>query len=201
MPLRLLHLAALLGIPAVAVTLWAWGQPLTSQSGELSLWVNSIWSSETSQQVADWYTLSHIIHGMLIALIGKALIRWIGFAPFYLVAIVTGVGWEIVEHTDWVLDRFRSVTLYQGYLGDTVLNAAMDYVFMMGGFYVASWARPLWTGALIVVMELGSGLIARDNLTLTTINTFHPVEAIQTWQDEINPRTHPAHPDPAQQAK
>ncbi len=191
MPLRLLHLAALLGIPAVAVTLWAWGQPLTSTSGEFRLWVNSIWSTETSQQVADWYTLSHIIHGMLIALIGKALIRWTGFIPIYLVAIVTGIGWEIVEHTDWVLDRFRAVTLYQGYLGDTVLNATMDYVFMMGGFYFASWAKPLWTGALIVVMELGSALIARDNLTLTTINTISPVEAIQAWQDEINPRSHP----------
>lgn len=191
MALRLLHLAALFGIPTVALTLWAWGQPLTSTSGELSLWVNSIWSSETSQQVADWYTLSHVIHGMLIALVGRALVRWTGFAPVYLVAIVTGVGWEIVEHTDWVLDRFRAVTLYQGYLGDTVLNATMDYVFMMGGFYLASWAKPLWTGGLIVAMEAGSALIARDNLTLTTINTLHPVEAIQAWQDEINPRTHP----------
>ncbi len=198
MPLRLLHLAALLGIPAVAVTLWAWGQPLTSASGEFHLWVNSIWSSENSQQVADWYSLSHAVHGLLIGLLYWALRRWTGFAPIYLVAIVTGVGWEIVEHTDWVLDRFRAVTLYQGYLGDTVLNATMDYVFMMGGFYFASWARPLWTGALIVALELASALIARDNLTLTTINTLYPVDVIQAWQDEINPRTHPVHPDPAQ---
>ena len=160
--------------------------------------MNSIWSSENSQQVADWYTLVTCSpRACLIALIGKAVRRWTGFVPVYLVAIVTGVGWEIVEHTDWVLDRFRAVTLYQGYLGDTVLNATMDYVFMMGGFYFASWARPLWTGALIVAMELGSGLIARDNLTLTTINTLYPVDAIQAWQDEINPRTHPE-PRPAQ---
>ena len=190
--LRSLHLLAFLGIPAVAVTLWAWGQPLLSASGEVQLWVGSIWSSETSQQVADWYTLSHIIHGMLIALAGKALARRTGFAPVYLLAIVTGVGWEIVEHTDWVLDRFRAVTLYQGYLGDTVLNATMDYVFMMGGFYFASWARSRVTAGLIVAMELLSGLVARDNLTLTTINTLAPNAAIQAWQDEINPRTDPA---------
>lgn len=189
--LRLLHLAALLGLPAIGLTLWAWGQPLTSRSGEILLWVGSIWSSENSQQVADWYSLSHMIHGMLIALIGRAVIRWTGFAPVYLVAIVTGVGWEIVEHTDWVLDRFRAVTVYQGYVGDTVLNAVMDYVFMMGGFFFASWARPAVTGLLIVALELGAGMIARDNLTLTTINTFHPIPAIQAWQDEINPRTHP----------
>jgi len=196
MPLKLLNLAALLGLPAIGITLWAWGQPLTSTSGEVHLWVNSIWSRENSQQVADWYSLSHMIHGMLIALIGKALIRWTGFAPIYLVAIVTGVGWEILEHTDFVLDRFRTVTLYQGYLGDTVLNATMDYIFMMGGFFFASWARSLWTGAMIVGMEVGAALIARDNLTLTTINTIHPVAAIQAWQNEINPRATPKPDDP-----
>ncbi len=194
MPLRLLHLAALSGIPAIGVTLWAWGQPLTSTSGEFHLWVNSIWSSENSQQVADWYSLSHAVHGLLIGLAYRALRGWTGLAPIYLVAIVTGVGWEIVEHTDWVLDRFRAVTLYQGYLGDTVLNAVMDYLFMMGGFYLASWARPLWTGVLIVAMELVSGLVARDNLTLTTINTLRPIAAIQAWQAEINPRAHPGPP-------
>lgn len=197
MPLRLLHLAALLGIPAVALTLWAWGQPLTSRSGEVSLWVNSIWSSETSQQVADWYTLSHIIHGMLIALIGKAVIRWTGFAPVYLAAIVTGVGWEIVEHTDWVLDRFRAVTLYQGYLGDTVLNAVMDYVFMMGGFFTAAALRPLWGLLLVVALELTSALAARDSLILTTIHTIRPIPALDAWQAEINPRAGADAPAPA----
>lgn len=191
MTLRLLHIAALLGIPVIGLTLWAWGQPLVSTSGEIRLWVGSIWSSENSQQVADWYTLSHMIHGMLIALIGHAVLRWTGFAPVYLVALVTGIGWEIVEHTDWVLDRFRSVTVYQGYLGDTVLNAVMDYVFMMGGFAFASRVRPRLTVTAIVAMELLAALVARDNLTLTTINTLHPVPAIQAWQDEINPRTHP----------
>lgn len=146
--------------------------------------------------MADWYSLSHMIHGMLIALFGKAVMRRTGFAPIYGVAIVTGVGWEILEHTQFVLDRFRTVTLYQGYLGDTVLNATMDYVFMMGGCFFASWARPLWTLALIVAMELSAALIARDNLTLTTINTIHPVAAIQAWQNEINPRATPTPDDP-----
>ena len=196
MLLRLLHIADALGIPAVGITLWAWGQPLTSASGELHLWVNSIWSSENSQQIADWYSLSHAVHGLLIGLAYWALRPWTGFAPIYLVAIVTGVGWEIVEHTDWVLDRFRAVTLYQGYLGDTVLNAVMDYVFMMGGFFFASRVKLRFTVLLIAAMELTSALVARDCLTLTTINTFHPIEAIQAWQDEINPRTHPELGDP-----
>jgi hypothetical protein len=191
MPLRLLHLSALLGIPAVAVTLWAWGQPLTSASGEFHLWVNSIWSSENSQQVADWYSLSHIIHGTLIALIGKAVVRWTGFAPIYLVAIATGVGWEIVEHTDWVFERFRNAALYRGYVGDTVLNAVADYLFMMGGFFVA-WALrvPVALG-LTLFLEASSALFARDSLSLAVVSFIHPVPALEAWQDEINPWTHP----------
>jgi len=191
MLLRLLHLAALLGIPAVGITLWAWGQPLTSTSGEFHLWVNSIWASENSQQVADWYSLSHTVHGLLIGLLSWGLKRRTGYAPIYAVAILTGVGWEIVEHTDWVLDRFRAVTLYQGYIGDSVLNAVMDYVFMMAGFFIGSTLRPLSVALVIAVLELSSALIARDSLALTTIHTVFPVPALDAWQDEINPRTHP----------
>ncbi|PIE08636.1 MAG: hypothetical protein CSA74_01425 [Rhodobacterales bacterium] len=197
MPLRLLNVAALLGIPVIGLVLWAWGQPIVSTSGEIRLWVNSIWSPENSQQVADWYTLSHMVHGLLLGLIGKTLLRRSGFAPVYLVAIATGVGWEIIEHTHWVLHRFRAVTLYQGYIGDTVLNATMDYVFMMCGFFLASRVRPWPTFGVIVAMELTSGFMARDNLTLTTLNTLFPNPAIQAWQNAINPLSKAPPPEPA----
>lgn len=191
MLVKALHLAALLGLPVIGVTLFAWGQPLTSASGEVHLWVNSIWSSENSQQLADWYTVSHIIHGILIALAGKAVVRWTGFAPIYALAIATGVGWEIFEHTQWVYDRFRAAALYRGYVGDTVLNAVADYVFMVAGFHLA-WALrvPLALG-LALVLEIGGAWFARDSLSLTIISFIHPVPAIEAWQDEINPWTHP----------
>ena len=191
MPLRSLHLLALLGALAIGLTLWAWGQPLVSKSGEFHLWVNSIWSGENSQQVADWYTLSHILHGMLIALLGKALVGRPRLAPVYLVAIATGTAWEIVEHTDWVLDQFRDSTIYQGYVGDTVLNAVMDYLFMLTGFWTAWALRPLWAVALALALELGSAAFARDSLALSTLNFFFDVPWLDAWQDEINPRTHP----------
>jgi hypothetical protein len=191
MVVKLLNLAALLGALAIGITLWAWGQPLLSTSGEIQLFVPSIWSSENSQQIADWYSFSHTVHGLLLALVWWGVRRWTGYAPVYAVAIATGTAWEIVEHTNWVLDKFRAVTVYQGYVGDTVLNAVMDYVFMIAGFYLGTLLRPLWVALLIVVLELGSALIARDCLTLTTIHTLYPIEALDAWQDEINPRTHP----------
>jgi hypothetical protein len=188
---RFLYVAAVLGAFAIGITLWAWGQPLISTNGEVRLWVGSIWSSQNSQQVADWYTLSHVIHGMLVVLVGRAFGRWIGYPVLLAVAIATGVAWEILEHTDWVLGQFRATTVYQGYLGDTVLNAVCDYVFMLAGFFLASVLRTLWVFALIVILEIGSALIARDSLALATLQLVHPIPAIAAWQDEINPRTHP----------
>jgi hypothetical protein len=188
-----------LGAVAVGATIWSWGQPLTSRTGILELWVPSVWSSENSQQVADWYTLSHFIHGLLVAAIGRALVRWIPWPVTIAVAIITGVGWEIVEHTDWVLDRFRGQTIYQGYLGDTVLNAVSDYLFMCGGFLLGAVMAPGWTLALILGLELLSASIARDSLILTTLRIVYPVAAISAWQDASNPRNSPSAP-PADEA-
>lgn len=189
---RLLHLALVLGGIVIGVTLWAWGQPLVSRSGEIRLWVNLIWSSENSQQVADWYSLSHAILGMLIALIGRGLAPRVPHVAVLTVLLVIGVGWEIIEHTDFVLDRFRGQTIYQGYTGDTVLNAVSDYVFMLAGFFLAMalpWHRGL---ALMLGLEILSAALARDSLILTTIRVIHPIPAIAEWQDATNPVTHPA---------
>jgi hypothetical protein len=103
------------------------------------------------------------------------------------VAFAIGVGWELAEHTDFVLDRFRATTLYQGYLGDTVLNAVMDYVFMLAG---VALARALPVGAalaLVAVLELASSLIARDSLTLSTLQVVAPQQAVADWQEAIRP--------------
>ena len=176
-----------LGSLIIGVVLWMWGQPLISASGQVELWVNQTWSSENSQQIADWYTLSHIIHGFLIALIGRALWRHVSWRVVVAVAVFTGIAWEIVEHTDIVLNHFRSQTIYQGYVGDTVLNAVCDYVFMLSGFLIGG---TLPVGAILaatVAMEALSSYIARDSLILTTLRVVYPVQAISDWQDEINP--------------
>jgi hypothetical protein len=179
------------GALAIGLTLWSWGQPLISASGTVRLWVNSIWSTENSQQIADWYTLSHVIHGTIVALVGRALHRWIGQAVVLGVAIATGVAWEIVEHTDWVLNQFRGQTIYQGYVGDSVLNAVCDYLFMMAGFFVAASIPVRVALAGMLGLETTSAVLVRDSLILTTLRVVHPVPEIAAWQDELNPLTHP----------
>ena len=174
-------------MPLIGFTLWAWNQPLICTCGYVSLWEGHIWSSGNSQHIADWYSLSHVIHGMMIILIGRATFGRVSYSALLGIAIFTGVAWEIVEHTDWVLDQFRDVTVYQGYIGDSVLNAVMDYVWMWVGFFMA---RALATMPLLLVMlglELVAALVGRDCLTFTTLQIVFPIEAIDTYQQAINP--------------
>ena len=187
-----ISISATLGGLTIFLTLWSWGQPLICTCGEVKLWINSIWSSGNSQHIADWYTLSHIVHGLMIVPIGRVIFPRVTFPWLFAVALVTGVAWEIVEHTNFVLDQFRATTVNQGYLGDSVLNAVADYVFMMAGFFVGWMMRPLWTLALIVTLELSAAMIARDSLILEAVMLVHRFEVIEEWQQDINPRRNSA---------
>lgn len=190
---RGLSAVALAGAVLIGVTLWSWGQPLICTCGHVRLWVGTIFSPDNSQHVADWYTLSHIVHGMLVVLAGRMLPWRVDIRTLLAIAIVTGVAWEIVEHTDWVLNRFRAATLYQGYLGDSVLNAVADYLWMLGGFALASVSPTALVVAFVAGLELTAALTARDCLALTTLSVIYPIDAIEAWQQELNPN--PAPPD------
>ena len=129
---------------------------------------------------------------MLIILVGRLLFPRASVSALFVVAIVTGVSWEIVEHTDMVLNRFRATTLYQGYVGDSVLNAVSDYLWMLGGFFVANALPTVWVVVSIAILEITAAVTARDSLVLTTIMVVHPIEAIIEWKQEINPNARPA---------
>ncbi len=188
---KALHIAAIVGGVVIGVTLWAWGQPLICTCGYVKLWEGFIWSSGNSQHVADWYSLSHAVHGMLIILLGRVGIAWLSHRVLLVLAIVTGMAWEIVEHTDWVLNQFREVTVYQGYVGDSVLNSVMDYVFMWIGFYIAQALTTARIAVLIMIMEVLSAVFGRDSLAMTTIQVVFPLDLIDAYQQGINPRAQP----------
>ena len=188
---RLLYGVAVAGFFLIGVTLWAWGQPLICTCGYVKLWEGFIWASGNSQHIADWYSLSHFVHGMLIVLIGRASGGLLSYPALLVIAIVTGVAWEIVEHTEWVLGRFRDVTVYQGYIGDSVLNAVMDYVWMWAGFFVAHAVATVWVFVILLFLEVFAAIVARDCLTFTTIQVLYPLEVIDDYQQAINPNPGP----------
>ena len=182
-----LYALAVLGAALIGVTLFQWGQPLICTCGYVQFWVGSVFSSGNSQHIADWYTLSHVVHGLLIVLLGRILFPTWSSQSLLVIAVVTGVAWEIIEHTDWVLNRFRAATLYQGYFGDSVLNAVFDYLWMLAGFFLARSISTAAIVGLILCLELTAAIIARDCLTLTTLMVIYPLESVEEWQQALNP--------------
>lgn len=150
--------------------------------GTVHFWVGQANGPETSQQVADWYSFSHIIHGFgfygLMRLIGRG--KWpLGLC--LVLAIGLECAWEVLENSSFVIERYRK-TAAADYYGDSILNSMCDILFAVLGFVLAAFL-PVWlTIALIVALEVGAAYAIRDNLTLNIIMLIHPFKAIRHWQ-------------------
>lgn len=158
------------------------GRSLLGPDGRFGVWEGSIWSSACSQRLADPYSFSHVAHGMVFYALLWLVARKLPVPTRFLLAVVLEAGWEILENSPLIIDRYRQVTIALGYEGDSVLNSLSDVVMMAIGFWIAL-RLPVWgTLALLLAMEVGCALWIRDNLTLNVIMLLYPVEAIKAWQ-------------------
>lgn len=180
---RWIVIAIALGSMAiVAAAEFAMGRSLFGTDGRFGWWDGNIWSNENSQRVADAYTFSHICHGMLTYGLLFLVARRLPLSWRFLLAVVFEGGWEILENSPIIINRYREATISIGYTGDSVLNSVCDVLFMSLGFWIARCVAVRTTVVLILVMELGCLFWVRDNLTLNIIMLIHPVEAIKVWQ-------------------
>ena len=183
-------LAALLLVAAAAALLLAMGRPPICTCGTIEIWVSQSDSPKTSQMLADWYSPSHVIHGFLFygSLWLVAPRQPVGWR--FLAALLAEIAWEILENTDWAINRYREATIAVGYTGDSILNTLSDVGMMALGFWLARrlplWlARrlPLWvTVAAAVALELAALAAIRDNLTLNVWMFLWPSETVRAWQ-------------------
>jgi len=153
--------------------------------GYIKLWEGTVNSSGNSQHISDWYTPSHIIHGFIFYGVTYLLLRGKPIAMRLLLALVIESGWELLENSPVIIDRYRTATISLDYYGDSILNSAMDTIFMVIGFFFASRAPVALTIAIAIFFELLTGYLIRDNLTLNVLMLIWPVEAIKTWQSAL----------------
>ncbi|MEO6247785.1 MAG: DUF2585 domain-containing protein [Sphingomicrobium sp.] len=170
-----------LALLAIAI-LFAMGRPPICTCGTIKLWVSSSASPETSQMLADWYSASHIVHGLLFYGALWLVVRGWPVERRLAVALLVEATWEIAENSPWIIDRYRSATAAVGYSGDSILNSASDMAMMVIGFLLAR-RLPLWgAAAAVMILELVPLFVIRDNLTLNILMLLHPSDSIRAWQ-------------------
>lgn len=188
MPNRKGAIAALAVAFAAGAILLAMGRTAICTCGTVKLWWGVVQSAENSQHIMDWYSASHLIHGLLFYFFAHLLWRrWKLFggkpASWALpIAVAFEAFWELLENSPMIIDRYRAVTVSYGYEGDSVLNSLSDIGFMALGFWLAS-KLPVWASvALALFLELFTLYFIRDNLTLNVLMLVWPLEAVRQWQ-------------------
>src|SRR3989344_4825233 len=124
-------LIALCIIVITVLVLFSMGRIPFCKCDVIAVWSSDVVSNQQSQQLADPYTFTHVIHGMAFYfLLWLVFGRKLSGVQRLLLAIGIEGAWEILENTDYVINRYREATISRDYYGDSVLNSIGD-IFAM----------------------------------------------------------------------
>lgn len=166
---------------ATLVILLAMGREITCKCGWVDLW-GTINTSEGSQQLFDWYTPSHLMHGFIFYAVLWLVARRLDVGWRLVISALAESAWEITENSNAVIERYREVTISLDYYGDSVLNSLSDILTVYFGFWLAR-RLPVWASvAIMISFEVLTLIIIRDGLALNVFMLLYPLDVIRDWQ-------------------
>jgi hypothetical protein len=158
------------------------GQPWIAADGVVRLWESDPFSPRMSQELADWYSFSHLIHGFLFFWLTRWLFPRMPLLVRLLLCMGVEISWEIAENSPFVINQYRKQALAAGYNGDSVINSVSDVVMMMTGFTIASKLKARYVIALALAFEITTAAVIRDGLFFNVLNFAWPIQSVHDWQ-------------------
>jgi hypothetical protein len=139
-------------------------------------------SEHNSQHLFDAYSFSHILHGILFFGLLWLFRRRLSLNVRAAIAATIEIGWEMLENSPLIINRYREATVSLGYTGDSIANSLGDIASFVFGFYLARKLGLWWSAAVFVTVELLMLWLIRDNLALNILMLLWPIDAIRRWQ-------------------
>ncbi|HYH85166.1 MAG TPA: DUF2585 family protein [Pyrinomonadaceae bacterium] len=150
--------------------------------GRLLPWLGDAWSSETSQQLFDPYSFTHVLHGFVFCgLLAWALPR-LQWTWRLSLAATAEAAWEVIENTELVIQRYRETTAALGYNGDTIVNSLGDIIACALGFLLARRLGLVRTILVFALTEVVLLFWIRDSLLLNILMLIYPSDKLRAWQ-------------------
>jgi hypothetical protein len=175
-------LAASVVVLAMIALLRLEGRSFICTCGHFAVWVSDWCSSNTSQQLLDPYSLTHILHGFLFFWLMLLLFRRLSGAWQFWLALLLESAWEVFENTSFVINKYRTETAALGYTGDTIVNSLGDLACALVGFLVAR-KLGFWRSVIVfLLVEVVLTVWIHDSLLLQILMLVRPVAAIKSWQ-------------------
>lgn len=167
----------------MSLLLWWMGRIWWCKQGDVAIFIKDAWGSvHTSQHLLDPYALTHVLHGVAFFLILAGVFSKLAVETRFVMAILAEAGWELLENSSFIIEKYRANTASFDYFGDSIVNSIADVAACAIGFWIASKLGAWRSLAFFVVVELILIVWVRDSLLINILMLIYPVDAIRIWQ-------------------